>query len=250
MPEQVSPTDKRRALKARLHNGRPLRFVEAFSPLVARLVEDIGFDGVYVSGAGLSADRALPDIGILSGTEVAARGGQIAGATALPAILDADTGFGEAVNVQRTIRDLEHAGLCGCHIEDQVMPKRCGQLDNKQLVSTAGMVEKIRTAVAARNDPNSLVIARTDARGVEGLDAALERAKAYEAAGADMIFPEAPFDEDEFAAFREALDVPLLANMTEFGKSPLLSTARLEALGYALVIYPVATLRLAMRAVE
>ena len=242
--------DKRAALKKSLEAGGLLRFVGAFVPLVARLVEDAGFDGVYVSGAGLSAERALPDIGLLTATEVTARGGQIAAATRLPAILDADTGFGEAVNVMRTVQSLEAAGLAGCHIEDQVMPKRCGHLDNKQLVERDRMVEKIAAARRGRGDPNFLIIARTDARGVEGLDGALERARAYEAAGADMIFPEAPLDEGEFAAFRAAVDVPLLANMTEFGKSPLLSTSALEGLGYGLVIYPVTTLRLAMHAVE
>jgi len=246
----ASAEDKRRALRASLKSGRLLRYVGAFSPIVAKLVEDIGFDGVYVSGAGLSADRALPDIGLITQTEAALRGGQIAGATALPAIIDADTGYGEAVNVVRTIHELEQAGLSGCHLEDQINPKRCGHLDNKQLVETGQMVEKIRAAVGGRRDPNFLIMARTDARGVEGLDAAIERARAYEAAGADMIFPEAPWSEDEFAAFRAAIKVPLLANMTEFGKSPLLSTTQLHSLGYEMVIYPVTALRLAMHAVE
>lgn len=246
----ASAEDKRRALRAGLKSGRLLRYVGAFSPIVAKLVADIGFDGVYVSGAGLSADRALPDIGLITQTEAALRGGQIAEATALPAIIDADTGYGEAVNVVRTIDELERAGLSGCHLEDQINPKRCGHLDNKQLVETGQMVEKIRAAVGSRRDPNFLIMARTDARSVEGLDAAIERAKAYEAAGADMIFPEAPWSEDEFAAFRAAIKVPLLANMTEFGKSPLLSTTQLGSLGYEMVIYPVTTLRLAMHAVE
>jgi methylisocitrate lyase len=181
---------------------------------------------------------------------VAARGGAIARATDLPALIDADTGFGEALNVARTIQTLEDAGLCGCHLEDQANPKRCGHLDNKSLVTTQAMLEKIRAAIGARRDKNFLIMARTDARASEGLDGALARARAYVEAGADAIFPEALVDEGEFEKFREAIKAPLLANMTEFGKSKLLTAKQLSDLGVNLVIYPVTTLRLAMKAIE
>jgi methylisocitrate lyase len=241
---------KRQSLREQLASGRLVRFPGAFSPLVARLVAELGFDGVYVSGAALSADLGLPDVGLTTLTEVADRGGRIARATELPTLIDADTGFGEPLNVARTIRALEDSGLAGCHIEDQVNPKRCGHLDHKSVVSTDEMVRRVRAAVAARTDPAFVVCARTDARDVEGLDAAIERARAYVHAGADMIFPEALADEREFEAFRAAIEVPLLANMTEFGKSPLLDVSTLSELGFNLVIYPVTTLRLAMGAVE
>ncbi|MEW6582656.1 MAG: methylisocitrate lyase [Actinomycetota bacterium] len=241
---------KRAALRRGLASGRLMRLPGAFSPLVAMAVEDAGFDGVYVSGAALSADLGYPDVGLTTLTEVADRGGRIARATALPTLIDADTGFGEAMNVARTVQALEDAGLAGCHLEDQVNPKRCGHLDNKTLVGEDVMVQRIRAAVEARRDPDFLICARTDARGPEGLDAAIRRARVYVDAGADMIFPEALADAHEFAAVRRAVDVPLLANMTEFGKSPLLDAATLEDLGMNAVIYPVTTLRLAMGAVE
>lgn len=240
----------RAELRKQLESGRLLRFPGAFSPLVARIVEATGFEGVYVSGAALSADLGLPDIGLTTLTEVASRGGLIAQSTGLPTLIDADTGFGEPLNVARTIGALEQAGLAGCHIEDQVNPKRCGHLDHKQVVDRDEMVGRLRAAVSARRDANFVICARTDARAVEGLDAAIERARAYVAAGADMIFPEALTAEAEFERFRAAVDVPLLANMTEFGKSPLLTEDRLAAVGFNVVIYPVTTLRLAMRAVE
>lgn len=245
-----SPADKRSELRSALKSGRLLQFPGAFSPLVAMAIERHGFDGVYVSGAALSADLGLPDIGLTTLSDVAGRGGVIARATDLPAIIDADTGFGESLNAARTIQTLEDAGLCGCHIEDQVNPKRCGHLDNKSLITTQSMVEKIRATVSARRDNNFLLIARTDARASEGVDGAIARAKAYVQAGADMIFPEALQDEREFEQFRKAIAVPLLANMTEFGKSKLLTAQQLSALGFNIVIYPVTTLRLAMKAVE
>jgi methylisocitrate lyase len=246
----TSPSEKRSKFRAALRENRLLRFPGAFSPLVAMLIEQLGFDGVYISGAVLSSDLGLPDIGLTTLAEVTSRGRAIARVTSLPAIIDIDTGFGETMNVARTIQEIEEAGLCACHMEDQVNPKRCGHLDNKTLISTADMAQKVRTAVQSRRDPDFLVIARTDARGVEGLAQAIDRAKAYVDAGADMIFPEALADEREFEQFRSALSVPLLANMTEFGKSPLLTSAQLQSLGYNVVIYPVTTLRLAMGAVE
>ncbi|MET8049716.1 methylisocitrate lyase [Streptosporangium sp. NPDC005286] len=247
---RATPSERRAALRAGLASGRLLRFPGAFSPLVARTIMDHGFDGVYVSGAVVAADLALPDIGLTTLTEVATRGQQIARVTDLPALIDADTGFGEPANAGRSVTVLEEAGLAGCHLEDQVNPKRCGHLDNKTVVPREDMVRRIRAAVLARRDPNFVICARTDARAVEGLDAAIDRARAYLDAGADMIFPEALRDEAEFAAFRDAFDAPLLANMTEFGKSPLLDVRALENLGYNLVIWPVTTLRAAMGTVE
>ncbi|MEZ0365214.1 methylisocitrate lyase [Mycobacterium sp. pUA109] len=245
-----SAADKRAAFRAGLNSGRLQRFPGAFSPLVAKLVAEIGFEGVYVSGAVLSADLGLPDIGLTTLTEVAGRGAQIAAVTDLPTLIDADTGFGEPMSAARTVTVLEDGGLAGCHLEDQVNPKRCGHLDGKAVVPTAEMVKRLRAAVSARRDPNFVICARTDAAGIEGLDAAIERAKAYADAGADLIFTEALADPGEFEKFRAAVDVPLLANMTEFGKSQLLSTQQLADIGYNVVIFPVTTLRLAMFAVE
>lgn len=246
----ATAAEKRRAFAAGVASGKLQRFVGAFSPLVAALVEDIGFEGVYVSGAALSVDLGLPDIGLTTLSEVAGRGHAIARASNLPTLIDADTGFGEPMNVARTVRMLEDLGLAGCHIEDQVNPKRCGHLDNKAVVPRDEMVRRIAAAVRARREPDFVVCARTDARAVEGLDAAIDRARAYVDAGATMIFPEALEDEREFATFRAAINVPILANMTEFGKSKLLDTATLEGLGVNMVIYPVTSLRLAMGAVE
>lgn len=246
----VTPTERRRAFRKGLESGKLLRFPGAFSPLVARAVADHGFDGVYVSGAALAADLALPDIGLTTLSEVADRGGRIAQVTNLPTIIDADTGFGEPANVARTITVLEDAGLAGCHLEDQVNPKRCGHLDNKQVVPADEMIRRIRAAVLARRDPDFIICARTDAKAIEGFDAAVERARAYLDAGADMIFPEALNTQEEFAAFRAAVDAPLMANMTEFGQSPQLDTATLADLGFNLVIWPVSSLRSAMGAVD
>jgi len=245
-----SAAAKRAAFRIGLNSGRLQRFPGAFSPLVAKLVAEIGFEGVYVSGAVLSADLGLPDIGLTTLTEVATRGAQIAAVSDLPTLIDADTGFGEPMSAARTITQLEDAGLAGCHLEDQVNPKRCGHLDGKAVVPTGEMVKRLRAAVAARRDPNFVICARTDAAGIEGLDAAIERARAYAYAGADLIFTEALSGPADFEKFRAAVDTPLLANMTEFGKSELLSVSRLGGIGYNMVIYPVTTLRLAMHAVE
>ncbi|MEZ5188309.1 MAG: methylisocitrate lyase [Microbacterium sp.] len=240
--------EKRRILRERLAAGELLRFPGAFNPLSARLIEQKGFEGVYISGAVLSADLGLPDIGLTTLTEVAGRGQQIARTTELPAIIDADTGFGEPMNVARTIQSLEDAGLAGTHIEDQVNPKRCGHLDGKQVVDENTALKRIRAAVDARRDPNFLIMARTDIRAVEGLDAAIDRAKALVDAGADAIFPEAMKDLAEFEAVAGAVDVPVLANMTEFGKSELFSTSQLRDAGVQIVIWPVSLLRMAMGA--
>ena len=244
-----SPAKKRADFRAALKSGKLLRFPGAFSPLVAMLIERQGFEGVYISGAVLANDLGLPDVGLTTLSEVSQRGRAIARVTELPAIIDADTGFGEPMNAARTVQELEELGLCGCHFEDQQNPKRCGHLDGKSLVPANDMVKKIRAATA-RRDPNFVIIARTDARASEGLDGAIDRAKAYVDAGADMIFPEALADAGEFEKFKKAVSVPLLANMTEFGKSKLLTTRQLADAGVSLVIYPVTLLRLTMKAVE
>lgn len=245
-----SGAEKRASFVAALKSGKLLRFPGAMNPLTSMMIEQKGFDGVYISGAVLSADLGLPDIGLTTLSEVAGRGHQIARVTELPAIIDIDTGFGEPMSAARTVQVMEEQGLAGCHIEDQENPKRCGHLDNKSVLPVADVVKKIKAAATAKRDSNFVLIARTDARAAEGLEKAIDRAKAYVDAGADMIFPEAMADESEFEAMRKALKVPLLANMTEFGKSKLLTAAQLEKLGYNLVIYPVTTLRLAMGAID
>jgi methylisocitrate lyase len=218
---------------------------------MARQVERAGFEAVYVSGAGMAnATAGVPDIGLLTMTEVVRLAGYIANAVAIPAIVDADTGFGSAENVARTIHELEAAGLAGCHIEDQEFPKRCGHLARKSLVDLEEMVGKIKAAVAARRDPNFMIIARTDARAVEGFDRTVERAGGYLVAGADAIFPEALQSAEEFRDFAREIDLPLLANMTEFGKSPLLTFEQLADFGYRMVIFPQSAFRVSMNASE
>jgi methylisocitrate lyase len=218
---------------------------------IARQVERAGFDALYISGAGLANTTAgVPDIGLLTLTEVAQLAGYVVNAVTIPAIVDADTGFGGSENVARTIKELERAGLAGCHIEDQEFPKRCGHLAGKSLIETEEMVEKIRAAVAARTDPDFLIIARTDARGVEDYKRSVIRAEKYLEAGADAIFPEALQNAEEFRDFAKAINRPLLANMTEFGKSPLLSLSQLSDLGYAMVIFPMSAFRVGMKATE
>ncbi len=247
----IDAATKRARLREGLAGPDILRVAGAYSPLVSMAVEQAGFDGVYVGSSTLSTELGFPDVGLITQTEAAERGGQIARVTALPTIIDIDTGFGEAINVARTIMELELRGLAGCHIEDQVNPKRCGHLDDKGIVPLDEMVTKIRAAVAARRDPNFLIIARTDSRAVEGMDSALARGRAYHEAGADMVFPEAMADRDEFAGYRAQVPGPMLmANMTEFGKSELLEASVLQDCGYDIVLYPVTAQRLAMGAVE
>ena len=218
---------------------------------MARQVEQVGFDAVYVSGAGMAnATAGVPDIGLLTLTEVAQLAGYIAKAVKIPAIADADTGFGGSENVARTIHELERAGLAGCHMEDQEFPKRCGHLAGKSIVDLEEMVERVKAAVAARHDPNFMIVARTDARAVEDFDRTVDRAQNYLAAGADAIFPEALQSAEEFRDFANEIDLPLLANMTEFGKSPLLSFEELSDFGYRMVIFPMSAFRVAMKASE
>jgi methylisocitrate lyase len=229
----------------------PIMIPGTFNALTARLAERLGFKAVYLSGGALSAGWAgLPDIGLLTLTEFAEQAAVLARATALPVLCDADTGFGEAVNVERTVRLYEEAGAAGLHLEDQVLPKRCGHLSGKGLVEPATMAAKVRAAVAARRDPDFVIVARTDARTVEGFDAAIRRAHEYLAAGADMIFPEALESVEEFARFAREVPAPLLANMTEFGRSPLVPFDELASLGYRAAIYPLTAFRAAMRAAE
>ena len=244
----TTPAEKRRLFRERLAPEALLGFPGAMTPLGARLNEEKGFEGVYISGAVLSADLGLPDIGLTTLTEVAGRAKQIARMTELPAIVDADTGFGEPMNVARTIQELEDAGLAGTHIEDQINPKRCGHLDGKAVVDEDTAIKRIRAAADARRDENFLIMARTDIRAIEGLDAAIDRAKALVDAGADAIFPEAMRTIGEFEAMAAALDVPILANMTEFGKSELFSVDALRDAGVRMDIWPVSLLRIAMGA--
>ena len=241
---------KKEDLVSKLKTGNLLRFPGAYNALVAKLIEEIGYDGVYVSGGVMANDLGMPDIGLTTLHDVSTKSHQIARVTNLPTIIDIDTGFGEAMNVSRTIETIEGLGVSGCHIEDQMNPKRCGHLDNKELVSTEGMVKKIKAAVKARKDNNFQIIARTDANAAEGLEKTIARAQAYVDAGADIVFPEALKDEKEFEEFRKKIKVYLLSNMTEFGKSKLLTKEQLENLGYNIVIYPVTTQRLALKNVE
>ncbi|NJJ03818.1 methylisocitrate lyase [Corynebacterium coyleae] len=247
----TTPNERRKALRASLVDEIITTLPGAFNPLTARLIEDIGsFSGVYVSGAVVANDLGLPDIGLTTLSEVANRGGQIARATNLPVLIDADTGFGEPMSAARTVAEFEAAGLAGLHLEDQVNPKRCGHLDGKEVVPRDLMIRRITAAVRERQDDDFVICARTDAAGIEGIDEAIERAKAYADAGADLIFTEALYSEEDFAKFRAAVDTPLLANMTEFGKTDLLSAQQLENLGYNAVIWPVTTFRIAMGQTE
>ena len=242
-----SALEKRADFVKKLQSKKLLRFPGAYNPLCAKLISEIGFDGVYISGGVMSNDLGLPDIGLTTLDQVSYRANQITRVTDLPTIVDADTGFGDC---KRTISTFENKGLTGCHIEDQIDEKRCGHLDNKELITKEEMVKKIKESVKSRKDKNFLIIVRTDANTVEGIDKTLDRIKAYEDAGADMIFPEAMKDEKEFEKVRKISKGYLLANMTEFGKSKLLNKSELENLGYNLVIYPVTTQRLAMQNVE
>jgi methylisocitrate lyase len=229
----------------------PIMIPGAFNALAAKMAERIGFRAVYLSGGALSAGWAgLPDIGLVSQTEFADQAAVLVRATSLPVLCDADTGFGEAIHVERTVRLYEEAGVAGLHIEDQVMPKRCGHLSGKSLVDAETMAAKVRAAVNARRDPDFVIVARTDARGVEGFDAAVRRARLYLKAGADMIFPEALESVEEFRQFAAAVNAPLLANMTEFGRSPLIPFATLAEIGFRAAIYPLTAFRAAMHAAE
>ena len=241
------PKDKRLDFVKKLKKNKILRVPGAYNPLTAKLIEEIGYDAVYVSGGVMSNDLGYPDIGLTTLNDVSNRSKQIARVTNLPTIVDIDTGF---KNCKKTINTFEKAGVAAIHIEDQVNQKRCGHLDNKELITTKKMVKKIKECVRAKKDKNFQIIARSDARSVEGIEKMIERCKSYVDAGADIIFPEALKDEKEFELVRKKLKSYLLANMTEFGKSKLMNFKKLENLGYNIVIYPVTTQRLAMKNVE
>lgn len=223
----------------------------AFNALVARMIEEAGFSAMYLSGAALSAGTlALPDVGLFTLTELAQHTAWLTRGASIPLLVDADVGFGDVVNVERTVIELENAGAAAIQFEDQRLPKRCGHLSGKSLVEPDEMCAKIRAACASRQDPDLVIVARTDARGVHGLDNAIYRARLYLQAGADWIFPEALTNREEFERFATDVKAPLLANMTEFGQSPLLPLRDLAQLGYAAALYPVTLLRVAMKAVE
>lgn len=222
-----------------------------FDALSARLAERAGFEAVYMSGAGtVNALASLPDVGLLSITEMALNARYIANAVRVPVFADADTGYGNALNVMRTVREYEQAGLGGLHIEDQVSPKRCGHVAGKECVSAEEMVGKVRAAVAARTDPDFVIIARTDARAPLGFDEAVRRGQAYAEAGADVIFPEALQTREELADYAREVRTPLLANMTEFGKTPYLKARDFEELGYRIIIFPASAMRVALKAMQ
>ena len=246
----ATPAERRKKFRELLAGDQIVQFPGAINPINAQIIEQTGFEGVYISGGAFSAAMGLPDIGLTTLTEVADHGRNIARVTNLPTFIDADTGWGEAMNVARTIQEFEDAGISGMHLEDQVNPKRCGHLDGKEVVTAAEMSKRIAAAVKGRRDENFVISARTDSRAGEGLDAAIDRAKAYVDAGADLIFPEAMRDLGEFEKFASSVDVPILANMTEFGKSELFTTEQLANVGVKVVIYPVTTLRLAMGAIK
>ena len=231
----------------KLKSKKILRIPGAYNPLTAKLIEEIGYDGVYVSGGVMSNDLGYPDIGLTTLNDVSKRSEQIARVTNLPTVVDIDTGF---KSCKETIETFESCGITSVHIEDQIERKRCGHLDNKELISSEQMTKKIKECVSSKKDKNFKIIARSDAKNVEGLDKMIDRCKSYIDAGAEIIFPEALRDESEFEKVRKSLDCYLLANMTEFGKSKLLSFKELENLGYNIVIYPVTTQRLAMKNVE
>ena len=244
---EKEPSQKRIDFNEKLKSNKILRVPGAYNPLTAKLIEEIGYDAVYISGAVMANDLGFPDIGLTTLQDVSTRSYLISRVTNLPTIVDIDTGF---KSCSETIETFEQFGITAVHLEDQIERKRCGHLDNKELISTKEMVNKIKQCVSTKKDENFKVIARSDAKSVEGIDKMIDRCKAYIDAGAEIIFPEALQDEKDFEKVRKALSCYLLANMTEFGKTKLLNYKKLEELGYNIVIYPVTTQRLAMKNVE
>lgn len=242
----VSASAKRAALQNSLRAADVLQFPGAYSPLSARMIQQHQFDGVYISGAVIAAELGLPDIGLTTLTEVARKAQEISRITDLPTMVDADTGFGEPMNIARTIQVLEDAGVSALHIEDQVNPKRCGHLDGKSVVGEEEATKRIRSAVDARRDHNLVIVARTDLRSIHGFEAAMRRAKALKEAGADAIFPEALTSLAEYEQLASAVELPVIANMTEFGKTALFRADELANAGVKIIIYPVSLLRIAM----
>ena len=249
LSQRTPPADKATALRRAISAGTVV-MPGCFNAPVAMLAQRLGFEAVYISGAGLINSAGYPDIALLGMEQVAGAAGTIADAVEVPALCDADTGFGEALQVMRTVRTFEAAGVAAIHLEDQVMPKRCGHLDGKGLVPAADMERKLAAAVDARQNPDFLLVARTDARAVEGFEASVERGRRYLEAGADAVFIEALQTEEEFGRYAERVQGPLLANMTEFGKTPTLTAQQFSDLGYAMVIFPMTTFRVMMKAVE
>tara|TARA_B100001559_G_scaffold262257_1_gene227491 strand:- start:205 stop:1101 length:897 start_codon:yes stop_codon:yes gene_type:complete len=244
---QKEPKEKRLSLVQKLKSNKILRVPGAYNPLTAKVIEEIGYDAVYVSGGVMANDLGFPDIGLTTLEDVSTRSYLISRVTNLPTIVDIDTGF---KSCEKTIQTFEEFGVAAVHLEDQIERKRCGHLDNKELISTEDMVKKIKECVSAKKDENFKIIARSDAKSVEGIEKMIDRCKAYIDAGAEIIFPEALANEKEFETVRKSLSSYLLANMTEFGKTKLLNYKELENLGYNIVIYPVTTQRLAMKSVE
>jgi len=243
--------DRRRRLRAAVEERRALLVPGAANALTARVIEDAGFDALYVTGAGVANTLlGVPDIGLVTLTELVQTVEAIGEISSLPMVVDIDTGFGNAINTRRTVRLLERAGACGLQIEDQVFPKKCGHFDGKGVIPAAEMVSKVKAAVDARDDENLLIMARTDARAIEGLDAAIERAERYIEAGADLTFVEAPTSVDEMKAITARLKVPQIANMVVGGRTPLLPQAELADIGFALVLYANTPLQAAMRAMS
>ncbi len=244
---EKDPVQKRKDFVNKLKSKKIIRAPGAYNPLTAKLIQEIGYDAVYVSGGVMANDLGFPDIGLTTIEDVSTRSYLISRVTDLPTIVDIDTGF---KSCKETIETFEEFGLAAVHLEDQIERKRCGHLDNKELISKDEMIKKIKDCVSARKDENFKIIARSDAKSVEGIEKMIERCKAYIDAGAEIIFPEALADEKDFEKVRKELSCYLLANMTEFGKTKLLNYKELENLGYNIVIYPVTTQRLAMKNVE
>ena len=244
---EKKPEEKRKVLTEKLKSNKILRVPGAYNPLTAKVIEEIGYDAVYISGGVMANDLGFPDIGLTTLEDVSTRSYLISRVTNLPTIVDIDTGF---KSCKETIKTFEEFGVAAVHLEDQIERKRCGHLDNKELISADKMINKIKECVNAKKDKNFKIIARSDARSVEGIDKMIDRCKAYIDAGAEIIFPEALENEKEFELVRKSLNCYLLANMTEFGRSKLLNFKDLEKLGYNIVIYPVTTQRLAMKNVE
>lgn len=222
-----------------------------FNAISAVSAHKAGAQAIYLSGAGITnASLGVPDIALATLSEFAQTAASVTQVAPVPVISDADTGFGESLNVMRTVIEMERAGLAGIHLEDQVSPKRCGHLDGKTVIEAEAMAAKIRAAVDSKRDPSFIIVARTDARGVEGLDAAIDRAKRYADSGADAIFPEGLASEAEFEAFRRGLSIPLMANMTEFGKTPIIPSSRFGEMGYEMVIFPMTAFRVVLKALD
>jgi len=241
----------RQVFKQFLKRDKLLVAPGCFDGLSARLVEEAGFEAAYFSGGAVARSMGLPDIGLVTMSEVIERAAQVVSAVKIPVIADADTGYGNAINLVRTVREYERVGVAAIHIEDQITPKRCGHLDGKEVISLPEMIKKLEAALASRADPNFCIIARTDARGVHGLDDAISRARAFAQLDVDAVFVEAPQSESELEQIPRALpNIPLLVNVFKGGKTPMLPVERLEKMGYRIAIYPSETQRAAIYAMR